>query len=774
MRPRDLAALEFDAVRNRLADFACSPAGKEACAMLAPTGERARAEHALEVAWQCFRLLEQEGSIPLAEFPDIRASLRTASREGAVLDGKSLVEIRTVLAAVRDTRTFFRKHAKTFPALAELPEQLAPLPSLNQTLVRALDDNGDVSDDASDELAAVRRTIRQLRTKLTQRLEELLVQPTMAEMLGDRYVTLRNNRFVIPIKTAMANQFKGVVQDRSASGETAFIEPLFAVELNNHLLMASKEEEWLVHRILGDITASVRAEHDTIAASFAVLVEIDVVVARARFAQRYRCTEPRFDQEVLLEQARHPVLLFSGRAVMPVDLRIPAGKRSLVITGPNTGGKTVALKTLGLLALMAQSGMLVPAAEGARLPCFGAIYADIGDEQNVERNLSTFSAHIANLTEIIERLDGSALVLLDEPGVGTDPDEGAALGIGMIQVLEAGGAHVALTTHYAPLKVFALSRESCVTAAVEFDLEAMAPRYRLVYHSVGESLALPIARRLGLPGPVLDAAYAAQTEQAKSLAAAMAQLEDSRRRYEERLVEASERARHAAQAEEEAKRLRDELREKRRQRWAAELLAAREFVRTLREQGRDLLVAIERGEADRRALARWVQVQETAIGEHEADITEPQAPAAPPLIGDQVEVADTGIRGELVSVEGERARIQRGNLRFEVPAGQLRRIGVSPPPSVEICLATESNETPQEISLLGLRAKEAVAQLDRFLDRAAQVQHRSVRIIHGVGSGALRRAVEDYLSTSPYCANFRSGEAREGGNGVTIATLAME
>jgi len=761
-------------VRNRLADFACSPAGKEACAALEPTNDRARAEQALEIAWQCYRLLEQEGSIALMEFPDIRAALRTAWREGAVLDSKSLVDIRTVLTAVQDTRAFLRKHTKMFPLLAQLADQLAPLPSLHQTLVRALDENGDVSDEAGEELADVRRTIRQLRAKLTRRLEDLLVQPTMAEMLGDRYVTLRNNRFVVPIKTAMAGQFDGVVQDRSSSGETAFIEPLFAVELNNHLLMASKEEEWLVHRILGDLTAAVRAERDTMAASFAVLVEIDVVVARARFAQRYRCTEPRFDQEVHLLAARHPVLLFSGREVTPVDLRLPAGKQTLVITGPNTGGKTVALKTLGLLALMAQSGILIPAADGARLPCFEAIYADIGDEQNVERNLSTFSAHIANLTQIIERGDRSALVLLDEPGVGTDPDEGAALGIGMIQVLEAGGAHVALTTHYAPLKVFALSRETCITAAVDFDLEGMAPRYRLVYHSVGESLALPIARRLGLPAAVLDAAGAAQTEQAKALATAVSRLEDSRRRYEERLAEADACAHRAAAAEEEANRLRQELRQKRRQHWADELRGAREFVRALREQGRELLAALERGEADRHALSRWVQARETAIAAHEAEITEPAPATVPPAIGDQVEVADTGIRGELVSVEGERARIRRGSLRFEVPAGQLRRVAGSSPPAVEVRLANEVETAPQEITLLGLRAKEALAQLDRFLDRAIQAQHRSVRIIHGVGSGALRRAVEDYLSTSPYCAGFRSGEAREGGNGVTIATLALE
>jgi len=773
MRARDLAALEFDHVRNRLAEFACSSAGKEACRALNPTSDRVQAEHALEAAWQCFRLLEQEGSLPPAEFPDIRPSLRTAARDGAVLDGKFLVGIRRVLATVQECRAFFRRHLRRFPALASLPDQLAPLPELHQTLMRALDDTGDVSDDASEEIAEVRRVIRHLRARLTRRLEDLLVQPNMAELLGDRYVTLRNNRFVIPIKAAIARQFDGVVQDRSASGETVFIEPLFAVEPNNHLLIASKEEEWLAHRILGDLTALVRAEHDTLAATFAVLIETDVLVARARFAQHYRCTQPRFDQEVRLGSARHPGLLCAGRDVVPVDLELPRGKRVLVITGPNTGGKTVALKTLGLLALMAQSGILLPVAEGGCLPCFGAVYADIGDEQNVERNLSTFSAHVANLTEIIEQCRPPSLVLLDEPGVGTDPDEGAALGIGMVQELECAGAHVALSTHYAPLKVFALSRDSCVTAAVDFDVEAMAPRYRLLYHSIGESLALPIAQRLGLPDAVLDGARAARTQQAKTLAVAMARLEDTRRRYEARLAEMDARASRTAQAEQEATRLLEELREKRRQRWAEELRVARDFVRTLREEGRELLAGIERGAVDRRALTRWVHEREVAIAGHEAEHGGPPVLTGEPQVGDQVEVADTGIRGQLLSIEGERARIQRGSLRFEVPAEQLRRIGRQPAVPVEVRLAAAADDTPQEISLLGLRARDAVAELDRFLDRAAQAQHQSVRIVHGLGSGALKRAVEEYLATSPYCSSFRCAEPRQGGTGVTIATLAL-
>lgn len=773
MRPRDLAALEFDRVRDRLADLACSPAGKESCRGLVPSSDREAVERALETAWQCFRLIEEHGNLPLGEFPNIRATLWTAAHEGFVAEGKSLVDIRTVLGTAHATRAYLKKFAAAYSALAGLSERLVLLPSLHATLSRALDENGGVTDDASEELAEVRRTLRQLRDQLTRRLDDLLTRPAVADLVTDRYITIRNNRFVMPIKTAAAAQFAGVVQDRSSSGETTFIEPLFAVELNNRLLMAAKEEEALVRRVLADLTALVRTEHEPLAATFVTLVEIDALAARARFAQRHRCTRPRLDDdELLLHQARHPVLLFTEREVTPIDLLLPRDKRVLVISGPNTGGKTVALKTLGLMALMAQSGMLIPVAEGGRLPCFRGIYADLGDEQSIERNLSTFSAHVANLTEIIERHDTSALVLLDEPGVGTDPEDGAALGIGVIRALEASGARVALSTHYAPIKLFALSHETCVTAAVDFDLAAMAPRYRLVYHSVGESLALPIARRLGFPAAVLQVAEAARSEPAKALATAVSRLEDIRRQYEERLAEVDARARATTEAQQETNRLLEELRERRRRRWTDELQAARDFVRALREQGRELLAAIERGAADRRALVRWAEQQQVSIAEREAAITERPVPSGPPQIGDQVEVADKGIRGQLLSVDGERAWIQRGSLRFEVPVRQLRRVDGQPPAAIAVVVPPVPEDTPQEISLLGLRAREAVVQLEDFLDRAIRARFPSVRIIHGIGSGALKRAVEQYLSGSPYCARFRSAEPRAGGAGVTVADLA--
>lgn len=773
MRPRDLVALELDQVRDEVARFAASSSGQARCRALLPSPQRAVVEAELTRAWECFRLIEQFGDLPIADFPDIREALRRASREGAVLDGMALADVRAVLDTAQGVRAFLRKHTAQFASLSPLPDQIPALPALLATLHRAIDARGEVADDASDELAEVRRTLRHLRAKLTRRLEDLVHRGTLSEVLSDRYVTMRNNRFVVPVWTSAASQFEGVVQDRSISGETTFIEPLFAVELNNRLLLAAKEEEALVRRILADLTSLLRREMAAVEAAFRLLVDIDALAARARYAQRYRCTQPVLDDEqIALRDARHPLLLARARAVVPVDLLLDRGKRVLVITGPNTGGKTVALKTLGVLALMAQCGIPIPAAEGSRLPCFRGIYADVGDAQSIERNLSTFSAHIANLNEILAEREDPCLVLLDEPGVGTDPEEGAALGIGLIRSLASRAARVVVSTHYASIKTYALSSENCVSAAVDFDLEALAARYRLIYHSVGESLAVPIARRLGLPETILQEAQAARSQEALALATAMERLETARRELEQRAAEADERLRRAGEAEREATELLRELREKKRRRWAQELETARELVRQIREQGRQLLASIETRGAGRRELSRWVLEQEHVVAEQTAvQLDEKPAVTVSPQIGDTVEVPGSQLRGQLLSLEGERAWIQRGSMRFEVPAQGLRRLQKAPEPAPRIEVASVADDQPREITLIGMRVKEALERLEKFLDEAARAGHASVRIVHGIGSGALRRAVGEYLASSPYCSAHRSADATDGGAAVTLADI---
>ncbi len=789
MRERDLSVLEFPELLTHLSGFARSAAGKEACLHLRPEREQAGARAALEQTAQLFALLREHGDLPLGAFPDLTAVFQRAARPGSILEAESLLAIREVLDCADAVLGFLRPRLAAAPALQSCLRRMDAQRELRSSLHRALDASGQVADEASEELAAIRREIRHLRARLQRRLEALLTDARMQEYLADRFVTVRHNRYVLPIRSAAAARFEGIVQDRSSSGETAFMEPLFAVEMNNRLALAAQEEERIVRRILFDLTEMVRDLLPSLQSTFEALVELDCAAARARLAASYEGTVPEWSAEgVEIRQARHPLLLARGVEAVPIDLLIPPGKQALVLTGPNTGGKTVALKTLGLLALMAQSGMLLPAAAGARLPFFRAVFADIGDEQSLARNLSTFSAHIANLVEIVHAQAAPALVLLDEPGVGTDPEEGAALAIGLVRELLAPATWLALTTHYLPIKTFALAHEACVTAAVDFDLEALRPRYRLVYHSVGESLGLPIARRLGLPEPVLRKAAEARSASSRALLDAIATLEASRREYEEKAAAAEAARAQALRLQQELEALREqlarqlaELRRAKRERVAEELREAREFLHELKQQGRELLAALERGQRGRSDLLAFLREKAAQIeGQHRASADEQpelageaEREGTPLQIGDWVEIPGENIRGRLVAVEGERAWIQRGSLRFELPARRLRRAAGAEHnqrddrPMVSASPGREASE----ISLLGLRAQEALEQLERFLDRAVRAGEGRVRIIHGVGSGALKRAVGDYLARCPYRVRFRGADPQEGGAGVTIVEL---
>lgn len=777
MRARDLEALEFPRVLEELAAFARSPAGKQACRQLQPARDPEAAKAALRATAELAALTAEHGDLPVGEFPDVRASLLAAARPGWVLDGASLLAIRQVLDAAEEARRFLRQHTRPYPALRPWLDRMAPLVELRATLHRALDDTGGITDDASEELARVRAEIRHLRARLERRLQALLHEPHMQEFLADHFVTIRHNRYVLPIRSTHAARFEGVVQDRSASGETTFIEPLFAVEVNNRLMVAAKEEERLVRRILADLTDLVHSACVELEATFEALTELDRLAALVRYGRSYAGTVPELGcDSVDLRSVRHPLLLAQQRAVVPVDLYLPSGKNVLVITGPNTGGKTVALKTLGLLALMAQSGFLLPVAEGGRLPHFRAIFADIGDEQSLARNLSTFSAHVVNLVEILNDHTTPRLVLLDEPGVGTDPEEGAALAIGLLRTLSTPGTMLVVTSHYAPVKLFALSEERCLAAAVDFDLARLEPRYRLVYHSVGESLALPIAARLGMPESVLAAATEARSQQSRALAEALARLEETRRAYEQKLARAREAEERALRRQREVDRLLAELQEKKRQRWSAELQEAAQFLRDLRQRGEEVLARLERGEADRRVLRRVLDEEHRVIEAAARGLHKPPLEEQTLELGQWVEVVGQGVRGKLAKISGTRAWIERGSMRFEVPLERLRPAAPVPPPPTRS--ATESptssgreNDEFREISLLGLRARDAIERLEQFLDRAMRAGATRVRVIHGIGSGALKRAVNEYLRESPYCVSFHEAGPQEGGAGVTVVEL---
>ncbi|HEV7733046.1 MAG TPA: Smr/MutS family protein [Candidatus Binatia bacterium] len=776
MRPRDLETLELPRVLEAIAGFARSESGRDAVHALRPTTDRAVADDRLDVAAELLALTAEAGAMPTADVPRLGPALTQAAPVGAALEGRWLMEVRDLLVVARHVRTWLRRDPDRLPRLATLADGLPEVPELEEALLSTLDDSGQVREDASPALAAARRATRELRTRLEADLMTVVRDPQHEGIMGDQYVTVRNGRYVVPIRTAAAWTFNGVVQDRSASDETVFVEPLFAIEQNNRLLLASKTEEAEERRVRAELTAAVRTHTEPLRALEEALAEADALAAVAAFAHRHACTRPVLGtDDVVLPAARHPLLVLSGREVTPVDIRLRAGQRGLAITGPNAGGKTVTLKTLGLMALMAQAGIFIPAGEGSRLPCFTAILADIGDEQSIERDLSTFTGHAENLGRIANAVTPGSLVLLDEPGAGTDPVEGAALATGVLADLLARGPIIVFTTHFPQVKTFSLAEPELEVAAFDVDPVSGAPRYRLDYHTIGQSFALPIARRHGIPARALETAERLLAGESQDLSRAIARLETSRRELETAREAAETEAARLAAERATVETLADDLRQRRRQRWADDLEASRRFVRDLETQGRAVLDELRRT-PDPTALRRFVTEAKEGIAAHTADAA-PDAPppGRPPRVGDTVEVTGRGIRGELLELTGDRARLQRGGLKFEVPSNQLRVVTGAPTTKERTTghqvTSAESDSSAIELNVIGQRARDAVAALGPFLDRAIRTGASEVRVVHGLGSGALRRAVQDFLASSPYCAKYRDADPQNGGAAVTVAEL---
>ncbi len=776
MRERDLLALEFDKVLHLLAGCAVSSAGHEACLLLSPEIRSDKVEEESERTWQFFRLLEQQLTMPLREFPDIRPSLEWAAHVGSTLEGQRLLQILEIMALSRALATFFRRQAGGYDRLRDLPERLLSFPDLEDTLRHCLDDTGQLKDEASPALRSLRRRVRALGEEIEQRLHSVLRSSQAKDVVTDQYITVRNNRFVIPVRPNFHTRLQGIVQDRSGSGETVFIEPLFAVELNNRLLLTRREVEAEEQRLYLWLTDLVREELPRLANTFVALVDVDVLHAKMTLARKHRCSKPQFGGAgVHLRNARHPLLLATGKPVTPIDLLLPEGKIGLIITGPNTGGKTAALKTLGLLCLMAQSGMLIPAEDESKLPVFCGVFADIGDAQSLEHSLSTFSAHIRNVADILQELAPPALVLFDEPGGGTDPAEGGALACGLLTHLEGRGVHVAASTHLAPVKLLALAERTYQVAAVEFDLDTLTPHYQLRYDIVGQSLGLPMARRLGLPEEVCQAAEATLSSESRQLSQAIAQLEETRSAFEQERAQALEERTQATAFRKQQQAILEELDTKKQRLWRDELTEAKTLVRRLREEGREIIGRVRADQArSRQELADFLRTQQQHITAKEHELRPVLAEATePPQVGDEVEVHDGKIRGELVAIQGDRVRIRRGTLTFEARLNQIRKAGGVKDEKPARAIVTNATASTPELNLLGLRVHEALPQLESFLDRALLEQRTSVRIVHGMGTGALRRAVREYLANSRYCSSYSEPSRAEGGGGVTLAELTI-
>jgi DNA mismatch repair protein MutS2 len=814
MTPHSLRVLEYDAIRARVVEQASCTLGQERALAMEPGGReevvrRLQAETA-EAVW----LLDTTGGVPLGGIHDTRTAIRVAAAAG-ILEPGVLLLVADTAAAGRKLKTYLLQKREHVPNLAELAHRIGEFPLVEQSIREAIGENAEVRDEASPTLSRLRKELRVIRGRMTDRLNSILRGPGYRDMIQDPVITTRDGRYCIPVKSEYRTQFGGLVHDQSSSGATVFMEPTAVVELGNELRQVEVRERQEVERILRDLTATVGRFADDLAATVDTLGELDFIIARAKLSLAMDGAAPEINGEgfIALRRARHPLL--SGE-VVPIDLELGRKDTVLVITGPNTGGKTVSLKTAGLLALMAQSGLQIPADSGSTLPVFQGVYADIGDEQSIQQSLSTFSGHIRNIAEIlkqVEKTGSRSLVLLDEVGAGTDPTEGAALAKAILQHLHGKGARTIATTHYGELKEFAYSTEGVENASVEFDTQSLRPTYRLLIGIPGTSNAFAIAQRLGLPQPIVEAARgmigtdravlseviqrlaedqrSAETDSRKASQAAR-EIEEKRDQLDRELRRVrTERAdtlnRAKAEAEEmvrgarrEMDRLRDEMRRLERQaRRAAEEpgnLAGLEKVRERLEK--------TSGRLERRAETVEKRARRSAPPPEPPVEETVSTDGTPPRVGDLVWVAGLNQRGTLLSTTDGKAQVQIGSMRMAVPADGLRRI-VTPKPvgaprspaasalagrQADLRMQARAHISP-EVHLLGLRADEAVSRLDEYVDDACLAGLSPVRVVHGRGSGALKRAVWDYLKGHPHVSAFRHPPEEEGGGGVTVVEL---
>ncbi|MFN2519683.1 MAG: endonuclease MutS2 [Candidatus Limnocylindria bacterium] len=767
-----LATLEFTTVREMLADATSFLPGRELAEALAPVRELATAERLQEETDSARSLLRAVPSAGLAGARDIREPLRRATL-GGTLDPDQLLMIADTTRAA--SRLFADVHGHPPIAakarFARAPEVLAV------AIEHAIGSGGEVLDRASVALANARATLRAAQSRLQQRLDALVRSPELGRFLQEPIVTQRSGRYVVPVKAEYRGAVKGIVHDQSASGQTVFIEPLDVLEANNAVREAELAEQQEVLRVLERLSRSVETSAEDLGAVLRALADIDLILAKAHLAEALGCERPTLnaDGRADLIAARHPLLVTQGSDVVPIDVRLGTDFRVLVITGPNTGGKTVTLKTLGLLQLMAASGLQVPAARGSALPVVRRVFADIGDEQSIAQSLSTFSSHLRNVVATLADAERGDIALLDEVGAGTDPDEGAALAMAVLETLLERGVLVAASTHYPELKAFALNTRGVSNASVEFDAETLRPTYRVHVGLPGSSNAFAIASRLGLDRAVLDRAEAHLSELHRSLERTLQLAERQRTELaaalEESRIAAADAARALADAHAEAERIGDEaegVRERARHESEELILQARRALRQA-EDARDQGSRRNLVEEAREALAASERATRDSV-------PEPVAPQALPVsIGGPVLIRGMTQEGTLVSIDDRGiAEVVSGQLRLRVPSGELRPAPAreaSPIVSTRAQVSGSAANAPLQLDLRGARAEEALEVLDRYLNDAAVAGHDRVRIVHGKGTGALRAAVRETLARHPLVHEQTPASAAEGGDGATIVRL---
>jgi len=780
VRQEAVRTLEFDRILQEIARCCYSEASRDAVLRILPLREREGIGRRFGMVEEIRRLTLQGVPLRLFAYEDVTPVLEKLRPEGAVLAPLELVSflpLLRVLAALAVQMGY----RDDIPLLKELAGSITGFPDILDPLERSLDSEGNILDTASRLLYDLRSRKRVLTARIRKRLEEIVRERDISVFLQDDFVTQRGGRWVIPVRMDSKGQVAGVVHDVSNSGETAFMEPLEIIGLANELENLSAEEKVEEIRILREICGWIREDADELAAQQAVLIQVDLLNAVASFADTLDARVPEIGRSrtLRLVRARHPILLLlqrqgTGRETVPLDLSLGEDDAVMVITGPNAGGKTIALKTAGLLLLMALSGIPVPADASSVFPLIDGLLSDIGDEQSIESSLSTFSAHVANISTILRTAGGRSVVLLDELGTGTEPVQGAALACSVLQELQEKGALVIATTHLTDIVGFVHKRDGMVNASMEFDRETLTPLYRLKKGEPGQSHALEIARRYGLPDRVIERAHGMLGRMETEFHSLLDELKSQRMKYEETLVELERRGRLLAERETQLEERRAGWERERRDALEKAFRESKEIVSGVKRELNAILEEAKR-ERSRTSMKKLVVVEERV----EERLREMGGEAS--LSIDQVREGDTvfvrtiGFDGVVVKSDPRsgRVRLLVSGKELEVSIADLApRTGAAPKPARKPRRKEEEREeVPHQLHLIGLRVDDAIKKLEPFLNHASLDGIREVRIVHGKGTGALMRAVREHLEGHPLVESFRDGEPFEGGAGATVVKI---
>ena len=786
---KSIRTLELPAVLRMLADQTNSAEAREKALAIVPETDIDFVKRLQDETDAARAMIGVKGSPAFSGIKPVGESLYRADRGGA-LNTRELLDIAGVLRCARRVREYFSEGEPT--AIDHFFYALRGNHYLEERITTAILDEDEIADNASPELADIRRHKRNAAAKGRQILQKIISSQSYSKVLQETIITQRDGRFVVPVKAEFRSSLPGLVHDVSSSGATVFVEPMGVVQANNELKELEAKEKKEIERILRELSAEAAGCSGDILSDYDLLVRLDLIFARGQLSYKMNASRPEIRRggSVCLRRARHP-LLDTGRAV-PIDIELGRKFDTLVITGPNTGGKTVSLKTLGLLTLMAQCGLHIPADAGSAVSVFERVLADIGDEQSIEQSLSTFSAHMVNIVKILEEADGRSLILFDELGAGTDPIEGAALAIAIIQHVRDRGGKVAATTHYAELKTFAMTTEGVENASCEFDVETLRPTYKLLIGIPGKSNAFAISQRLGLDLSVIETAKAQMDSESIRFEDVLTQLEEKRQRLEKDQTEAerlrSQRetdARKAREFREQMERAKDNA----RTRGEAE---ARRIVREARAQADAIFEELDRLRKEQEKSANWQAVNDARAAirgqlksaeeklRFQDDVREPvPAPSRPIREGDLVELAGTKRQGVVTGIVGDRLQMETGNMKLTVKASDVRLLEeaeVREKKEAQRQVTTHirlagARAAVNELDIRGLMTDEADLQVDQFLDNALMGKLNVVTIIHGKGTGALRKAVHQQLKHHRAVKSFRLGRYGEGEDGVTVVEL---